>query len=320
MAINDRTSMDNQTGERITAFFTSKEDAFQAVSELKSAGFTSDQIGLAVRDESDYVVNTGETTSARNMEQGQHDKSFWQGVKDFFTGDDATEDYGTSTRDLGWEDERANYYDRGLRSGGAVVTVTGPRAHDARNILESRGADLRESGFETSGIHTSGRTDTSMQRHSTTDVGRSDLNEMSDRDAGDQRIQLRGEILRTYKERVQRGEVRLRKEVVTENRTVDVPVTREELVIERVPTPGEQTASGEIGTDQEIRVPLQEEQVRVDKQQVVNEEVRVGKRKVQDTRHVSDDVRHEELRVEKEGDVRVGGEGNPSPRRKKPAA
>ena len=121
-----------------------------------------------------------------------------------------------------------------------------------------------------------------------------------------QRIQLRGEMLRTHKERVQRGEVRLRKEVITENETVQVPVTREELVVERTAGSG-QPVSGEIGRDQEIRVPLSEERVRVEKQPVVNEEVRVGKRQVQTRQQVSDKVRHEELRIDKEGEVETEG-------------
>lgn len=137
-------------------------------------------------------------------------------------------------------------------------------------------------------------------------------------DIGEQRIQLRGERLRTFKERVQRGEVRLRKEVITENQSVQVPVTREEIVIERTPASGDARVSGDIGTDQEIRVPLSEERVRVEKQPVVNEEVRVGKRQVQRAEQVSDQVRHEELRVDKDGDVDVD---TSAPRKRKdPAA
>ncbi len=41
----------------------------------------------------------------------------------------------------------------------------------------------------------------------------------------------------------------------------------------------------------------------MEKKPVVTEEVKVGKRQVQDNRNVSDSVRHEEVRVEKEGDV-----------------
>ncbi|HZU44685.1 MAG TPA: YsnF/AvaK domain-containing protein, partial [Terriglobales bacterium] len=120
----------------------------------------------------------------------------------------------------------------------------------------------------------------------------------------DQRILLHGEILSIQKDRVQRGEVRLRKEVVTENQNVEVPVTREELVIERNPVEGREAEAGSFESgDKEIRVPLTEEKVRVEKKPVVTEEVKVGKRQVRDNRNVSDSVRHEEVRVEKEGDV-----------------
>ena len=56
---------------------------------------------------------------------------------------------------------------------------------------------------------------------------------------------------------------------------------------------------------QEIRVPVSEERVQVEKRPVVREEVEVGKRKIEDAKQVSADVRHEELKVESEGDVDV---------------
>ena len=90
-------------------------------------------------------------------------------------------------------------------------------------------------------------------------------------------------------------------------------------MIQRTPASG-QGASGEIGTGaEEIRVPLSEEHVRTEKQPVVNEEVRVGKRAVQRTENVSDKVRHEELRVDKEGDVDAEAERTRTGK-KKPAA
>jgi uncharacterized protein (TIGR02271 family) len=46
--------------------------------------------------------------------------------------------------------------------------------------------------------------------------------------------------------------------------------------------------------------------VQVEKKPVVNEETRVGKRQVQDTKRVSDTVRREELRTEQDGDVKEG--------------
>jgi len=92
--------------------------------------------------------------------------------------------------------------------------------------------------------------------------------------------------------------------VVNETKTLEVPVTREEVVIERRPASG-QASSSDIRAGEEIRIPVKEEQVRTDKQTVVKEEVSVGKRKVTDTEHVSDTVKKEQVKVERTGDVDV---------------
>lgn len=273
---------------RIVAFFSKRNDAYDAIDQLRNAGFTSSEIGLMAGSDYDSSDAGGRTKT---------NEGFWQKVKDFFSGEPHEDgyDYRETSSDLNWSDDRADYYYNGINSGGALVSVTGPRTAEARTILQKAGGDLRESGFE----EWSGSKRGSVE--------------------ADRRIQLRGEILRTYKDRVQRGEVRLRKDVITETQHVDVPVTREELVIERVPASG-QSATGEIGKDEEIRVPLSEERVRTEKQPVVNEEVRVGKRAVQSTESVSDNVRHEELRVEKEGNVDVESGATQSGKKKKPAA
>ena len=121
-------------------------------------------------------------------------------------------------------------------------------------------------------------------------------------------IELREEELRVEKERVEAGEVRLRKEVVNENKTIDVPVTREEVVVEKRPVGGRRPATGDIGEDEEISVPVMEEQIQVEKTPVVREEVSLKKQQVQDTRQVSDTVRREEAWVDTAGtaDVRTG--------------
>jgi uncharacterized protein (TIGR02271 family) len=61
--------------------------------------------------------------------------------------------------------------------------------------------------------------------------------------------------------------------------------------------------------DEEIAIPVKAERVSVTKQAVVTEEVSVGKRKVQDTKHVAETVRKEELDVNEQGDVKVKGGG-----------
>jgi len=127
-------------------------------------------------------------------------------------------------------------------------------------------------------------------------------------DMGQRKIELHAEELTPVKERAKVGEVDISKEVVTENKTIDVPVTREEVVVERHPVdrrPADQADFRDEG--ETIRVPVTEERVSVEKRPVVREEVTVGTRSVQETQPVSGTVRHEELRIDKEGDVRVAG-------------
>src|SRR5512132_2776561 len=118
---------------------------------------------------------------------------------------------------------------------------------------------------------------------------------------GAERIQLREEELLAHKQLVEAGEVRVRKEVVTEHRTLEVPVQREEVVIERHAPTGVLV--------EEIRIPVREEQVTVEKRPVVKEEVTVGKRVAQGTERVGGEVRKEVVRVEREGGVDIHGNG-----------
>jgi uncharacterized protein (TIGR02271 family) len=120
---------------------------------------------------------------------------------------------------------------------------------------------------------------------------------------GERTVQLREEELQPRKESVETGRVRVDKDVVEEQQTLDVPVTREEVTIERRPV-DRQVADVGIGEDSEtIRVPVREDQVSVDKRAVVTEEINVGRRQVQETQQVSGTVRREEARIEPEGDV-----------------
>lgn len=94
------------------------------------------------------------------------------------------------------------------------------------------------------------------------------------------------------------GEVRVRKDVVTEERQIDVPVRREEVHVERVPASGEAAeASFEQG---ETRIPIHEEEIEVRKRPVVREEVRVGKTAHEETEEVRAKVRKETAEIEED--------------------
>jgi uncharacterized protein (TIGR02271 family) len=115
------------------------------------------------------------------------------------------------------------------------------------------------------------------------------------------------------KREVEYGGVRLRKVVRTEVVNQPVELTREEIVIERVPA-GEARATTPGGAEfkqEEIYVPLRREEAVVAKEARVREEVRVGKRKERETQTVSETVRKEDVEIEKnipESRLAAGGD------------
>jgi len=109
--------------------------------------------------------------------------------------------------------------------------------------------------------------------------------------------------------RASKREATITKEPVTETKTVEVPVTHEEISVERRPVSSDtttRTAAAErpVQSRTETKVPLKKEEVEVTKQPYVKEEVAVKKKPVTETRTVSDEVTSEKVKVKG-----AGGEG-----------
>lgn len=117
------------------------------------------------------------------------------------------------------------------------------------------------------------------------------------------RVPLSEEQLEATKVERQTGEVRVHKDVVTEHKQISVPVTREEVHVDRVPASGTQAPGEAAFKDQTISVPVHEEEVEIRKRPVVKEEVRVGRTRRQEERRADADVRREEARIEGGEDV-----------------
>lgn len=104
--------------------------------------------------------------------------------------------------------------------------------------------------------------------------------------------------------RVATERVRLRKYVVTEEKTITVPVTHEEVRLERVPM-GEEAADDLTDASDiaaaEAQVILSEERVVVSKESVPVERVRLRKETVTEQQQVTEQLRKE--RIETEGDI-----------------
>ena len=95
-------------------------------------------------------------------------------------------------------------------------------------------------------------------------------------------------------------EATITKEPVTETKTVEVPVTHEEITIEKRPlsksnTSSAETAEAPVDSKTEIKIPLKKEVVEVTKQPYVKEEVVVKKKPVTETRQVNEQVRSEKI-------------------------
>ncbi len=120
----------------------------------------------------------------------------------------------------------------------------------------------------------------------------------------DGKLHLRKEELDISKNKVRIGEVEISKEIIEEQRVVDVPVTHEEVVIERRAIDNEPSDSP-IGVEETIRIPVSEERVEVGKHTVVTGEVSASKRETEETRKVKETLKREEARLHKEGEPGV---------------
>jgi uncharacterized protein (TIGR02271 family) len=312
-------------GGTVVGLFKNQVDAERAIARLRQEGFSENQIGVAMRDrgkQEELMEGTG-AHAAEGATAGAIGGGVLGGVIGLLAGVGALAIPGigpiiaggalASTLagagigaaaggiigalvGMGVPEEDARHFDEGFRAGGILVTVNaGSRAEEARECLYESGADLGSLGRGTR-----------AEPMSTSAAP-------ADRSPGESPVvELREEELRVEKDRVQAGEVRLRKEVKTEERTVEVPVTREEVVIERRPAARGGETGGTIDEGEEIRIPLMEEEVRVEKTPVVREEVTLNKRQVQDTERVSDTVRREEARIEQtgEGTIRASRTGD----------
>ncbi len=118
-------------------------------------------------------------------------------------------------------------------------------------------------------------------------------------DEDELRVQRTEEELRAGTREREAGALNVRKRVRSEREQVNVPTRHEEVSVERVPVNDRVASETEIG-DEEVSMPVTEEEVVTEKRPMVKEEIRVRKDVVQDEEVVEEDVRREEVDVEDE--------------------
>lgn len=277
----------------VMAWFRKAGDAEKAARELRQAGFA--QIGLAARDRrrAEKIAGKAEVQSGVAVSPdtgGELDQAMGESIYS------SPEEARGALQAAHLTPAEVDYFGQQLQGDGVLLSVVAPsgKADDARRILESHDGEF--------GPERSGEPAPAAEPQAVTPAAAMESARTAEPSApGGETIRLQGEFLRIHKERVQRGEVRLRKEVATETQRMDVPVRHDELVVERVAPSGEATPATPLGSGEEVRVPLSEERVTVEKTPAVTEEVRVGTRQVETNEPVSEQVRREELRVEEKG-------------------
>jgi uncharacterized protein (TIGR02271 family) len=288
------------TDARVIGAFRDRTMAEQAVEDLRRDGWENSQIQVFGTHSSGGVLSS---------------------LRHAFGGRDENEG-GLDQLDL--SDEQRQFYQRELDAGYTVVSVVpGNRQLDAREIFNRNGA----------------------------------YNVLLPAEMGGRErvIPIRREEAQVNKEVVQTGEIRIHKRVITENQTFTVPVTREEVIIERLPLENvnpEQVAAEQRDADnayavrhpvgmagnateavddearrQEdariratqgyedemlreggtIRVFVREERVRIEKYPVLVEEIVVHKEVLQQEQRIVEPIRHEEISVERAGNVILHG-------------
>jgi uncharacterized protein (TIGR02271 family) len=314
----------------VIAVFDDRGQAQRAIDQLKRAGFTEKEIGVTARDgevgESERRGDKGETHAKEGaiagVATGAGVGALWglgilagvlpaigpaiaggtlAAILSSAAAGAATAGLAGTLIGLGIPEDEANYYDQEFRAGRAVVTVQAMgRQAEAQSILQQAGGSIGPGRDYVAGTVAADSVSGARRRGARTDT----LTE-----PGTRTLEAREEELSVRKRPVQTGQAEIRKEVRTEHRSIDVPVKKEELVIERHAV-GRHPASGPINENERVRIPLSEEQVDIEKRTVATEEVTVGKRVREDEEHVDATLRKEDIKVDK----RRGSDTRQTPR------
>ncbi len=251
--------LDDRTGE--PQWVTVSTGLFgnkQSFAPLRGSSIEADSLRLAVS--KDMVKDAPNLDADGHLEDSENDALYAHYAGYYGAGDEQTRTVDTSDDDM---NARAEHFD-GDRAdfGGNREHFDGDRADiDATNERTSQGHD-------TSGPNT----DNAMTRSE--------------------------EQLRVGTEKVETGRARLRKYVVTENVTTTVPVTREEVRIEREPITDanrDEALSGGDITEEEHEIKLHAERPVVEKETVPVERVRMSAETVTDENTVTEEVRKEKI-------------------------
>lgn len=186
------------------------------------------------------------------------------------------------------------------RLSSTALTALPPYTH--QTLTREYEADLRNRFVGTEAAAPAATTGPEFYKHESYDDDR--FYESRRNAAGGERVTLSEEQLSVGKRETRAGAVEIDKEVETRHVRENVPLKHEEVVVERHAAPPGAATNAKIGAD-EVRVPINKEELVVDKRTVPKEELVVRKREVVENETVEADLKRERAEVHGEGDVKL---------------
>jgi len=255
-------------------------------------GADGDKVGKVVAAESSYIV----------VEKGFFFPTDYYIPTNAISTFDGDKVYLTVTKDealnQGWDQQLIDTDDAVLetqyaRGAGAVdTTLEGDRLAGVTPTGLADNVDLgaTDTTLRDPALYDDTTRATSDRAYDTTATGVTDTDTL--------RVPVHEEELTATTRPVERGQVRIDKQVVEEDRAIDVPINEERVTITRRAVDREAGVDDLAFQEDTIEIPLRSEEVDVQKRNRVVEEIDIAKDTVQRTERVADTVRREEVKVD----------------------
>lgn len=262
-------------GHKLIGTFDVQAEVIHEIGELKAQGYKEEDMYVIALNGQQLQMVQGQTDVHLNTDEGD----FMDKFKSFISGEDPTKD---ALKQMGLSQTEADEYYNQVQNGKIVLYVDSEYGMNYEN-------------FNTAAANLTGnrRIEDDQQAHDTPDL------------SDEQQMKLHEERLAVDKKWVESGSVDIHKKTVEEQQELDVPYEREEVEVERRPVnqelseyeaSGHSTASYE--KDGLWHIPVIEERLEVRKVKYVSEEIIVHKRKVQETKHISETVKRETVDID----------------------
>lgn len=290
----------------VVGSYASPQEAVNAVNKLQEEGYQKEDITLISSTESknsisnttDIVGTTNETgIDTEDKKKNKDNRSIWKKIKESFSSNDSNETDSSQSND-----DLLDAYQQDIENGNIIIVVKGEPKKISSNESQSTDRVTPLDPLSMLEADPSAHPDPVLNSDESSGNLVSKNEEQIEKSEGET-IQLKEEQLDVTTKEVQTGEVRARKRIVEETKTIQVPVRHEEIVIEQHNLKDDH--SGNAIKSKEVVIPVTEEKIEVTKRPVVKEEVSLNKEEVTDTKQVSRTVKKEDVIVGTKGNTHV---------------